>query len=239
MCIRKWEKTSELKKCDYMLVPRLRAPSALFVGKMNLKIIKISARKESAFAESKIRSLKNFIFKYLQDKWTHSYINQLQSFIQTINSRVNSVTKLAPNKVTKKDVRKQVGRSKTRRMRKLKTKGEKRKQGIRTKKPLMSSRSNLYSKVQNDYLFTARRGNTQQTWFVWKTVSAQCFWQCFFSKSRTMIYPGRSKALVWSFGWQENFHRYTKLLLEIKFRISRKKWSLPSLSGILLRGPAG
>ena len=31
-------------------------------------------------------------------------INQLQSFVQTINSRVNRVTNLAPNKVTKKDV---------------------------------------------------------------------------------------------------------------------------------------
>ena len=28
----------------------------------------------------------------------------MQSFVQTINSRVNRVTKLAPNKVTKKDV---------------------------------------------------------------------------------------------------------------------------------------
>ena len=44
------------------------------------------------------------IYKYLEDKWTYSYINQLQSFVQTINTRVNRVTKLAPNKVTKKDV---------------------------------------------------------------------------------------------------------------------------------------
>ena len=45
------------------------------------------------------------IYKYLEDKWTYSYVNQFQSFVQTINSRVNRVTKLAPNKVTKKDVR--------------------------------------------------------------------------------------------------------------------------------------
>ena len=44
------------------------------------------------------------IYKYLEYKWTYSYINQLQSFVQTINSRVNKVTKIAPNKVTKKDV---------------------------------------------------------------------------------------------------------------------------------------
>ena len=44
------------------------------------------------------------IYKYSEDKWTYSYINQLQSFVQTINSRVNRLTKMAPNKVTKKDV---------------------------------------------------------------------------------------------------------------------------------------
>ena len=55
-------------------------------------------------AERNIRSLKNLIYKYLEDKWTYSYISQLQSFVQTNNSRVNRVTKLAPNKVTKKDV---------------------------------------------------------------------------------------------------------------------------------------
>ena len=46
----------------------------------------------------------NLRYKYLEDKGTNSYINQLQSFVQTINSRINRVTKLAPNKVTKKDV---------------------------------------------------------------------------------------------------------------------------------------
>ena len=71
---------------------------------MKLKFIKFSARKNSAFAEKNIRSLKNLIYKYLEEKWTYSYINQLQSFVQTIESRVDRVTKLAPNKVTKKDV---------------------------------------------------------------------------------------------------------------------------------------
>ena len=35
---------------------------------------------------------------------TYSYIEKLQSFVQTINSRVNIVTKMAPNKVTRKHV---------------------------------------------------------------------------------------------------------------------------------------
>ena len=60
--------------------------------------------KKSAFAERNIRSLKEIIYRYLEEKWTYSYIDQLDQFVKTINSRVNRVTKLAPNKVTKKDV---------------------------------------------------------------------------------------------------------------------------------------
>ena len=58
---------------------------------------------KSAFAERNIRSLKAIIYKYLEKKWTWSYIDNLPEFVKTINTRVNRVTKLAPNKVTKKD----------------------------------------------------------------------------------------------------------------------------------------
>ncbi len=57
---------------------------------------------KSAFAERNIRSLKSIIYKYLEDKWTWIYIDKLPDFVNTINSRVNRVTKLAPNKVFKK-----------------------------------------------------------------------------------------------------------------------------------------
>lgn len=59
---------------------------------------------KSAFAERNIQSLKSIITKYLEKNWTYKYIDKLQSFVKTINSRVNRVTKLAPNKVTKNDV---------------------------------------------------------------------------------------------------------------------------------------
>ena len=72
--------------------------------KNEIEVYKTFSEKKSAFAERNLRSLKNLIYNYLEDKWIYSYINQLQSFVQTINSRVNRVTKLAPNKVTKKDV---------------------------------------------------------------------------------------------------------------------------------------
>ena len=72
--------------------------------KNEIEAYKTFSEKKSEFAERNIRSLKILIYKYLEDKWTYSYINHLQIFVQTINSRVNRITKLAPNKVTKKDV---------------------------------------------------------------------------------------------------------------------------------------
>ena len=59
---------------------------------------------KSAYAERNIRSLKNIIYKHLEHKWTYHYINKLSQFVDTINSRVNRVTNLAPNKVSKKHV---------------------------------------------------------------------------------------------------------------------------------------
>ena len=76
--------------------------------------------------------------------------------VQAAPELVDGVTKIkSPKQAIKssvqKTVRKQVGGSKTGRMRKLKTNDEKPKQGIRKKKPLTRSRSNFFSKVQNDY----------------------------------------------------------------------------------------
>ena len=62
------------------------------------------SEKKSAFAERNIRSLKNIIYRYLEEKWTYSYLDKFDAFVKTINSRVNRTIKLAPNKVTKKDV---------------------------------------------------------------------------------------------------------------------------------------
>ena len=62
------------------------------------------SEKKSVFAERNIRSLKKIIHRYLEENWTYSYIDQLKQFVKTINSRVNRITKIAPNKVTKTDV---------------------------------------------------------------------------------------------------------------------------------------
>ena len=48
---------------------------------------------KSAFAERNIRSLKNIMYKHMENKWTYHYISKLSQFVSTINSRVNRVTK--------------------------------------------------------------------------------------------------------------------------------------------------
>ena len=73
-------------------------------NKRGIHLYSTFSGKKSAFAERNIRSLKNFIYKYLEEKWTYSFIDKLDQFVKTNNSRVNRVTKLAPIKVTKKGV---------------------------------------------------------------------------------------------------------------------------------------
>ena len=72
--------------------------------KRGIHLYSTFSEKKSAFAERNIRSLKNIIYRYLEEKWTYSYLDKLDSFVKTINSRVNRTINLAPNKVTNKDV---------------------------------------------------------------------------------------------------------------------------------------
>ena len=101
---RKMTKSKRPKKVWVDAGTEFKGSFSTLCQKNEIEVYKTFREKKSAFAERNIRSLKNLIYKYLEDKGTYSYINQLQSFLQTINSRVNRVTKLAPNNVTKKDV---------------------------------------------------------------------------------------------------------------------------------------
>ena len=58
---------------------------------------------KSVFAEVNIRSIKAPIIKYLHENDTKAYREQLQAFVDIINSRITRVTKLAPNQVKKSD----------------------------------------------------------------------------------------------------------------------------------------
>ena len=73
-----------------------------FCEKKEIHLYTTENETKSAFAERNIRSLKNIIHKYLEENWTWTYIKELPQFVNTINSRVNRVTQLAPNKTFKK-----------------------------------------------------------------------------------------------------------------------------------------
>ena len=76
-----------------------------FCNRKGIETYTTHSEAKSAFAERNIRSLKNIIYKHLENIWSYRYINELQSFVRTINSRVNRMTGMAPNKVAQKHVK--------------------------------------------------------------------------------------------------------------------------------------
>ena len=56
-----------------------------------------------AFGERAIRTLKNLIYRYLEENDTLSYIKDLQMFVDVINSRINRRIGLAPKDVVNAD----------------------------------------------------------------------------------------------------------------------------------------
>ena len=53
---------------------------------------------KAAFAERTIRSLKNLLYRYMED-YGYKYIHKLPQFITTLNSRTNSSIDMRPNTV--------------------------------------------------------------------------------------------------------------------------------------------
>lgn len=75
-----------------------------FCKNIGVQIYHTDTGTKAAFAERAIRSLKAIISKYMEEKWTWRYIDQLQSFVDTMNNRVNRSIGKPPSKVEKKDV---------------------------------------------------------------------------------------------------------------------------------------
>ena len=53
---------------------------------------------KAAFAERTIRSLKNILYRYMEDNG-YKYIHKLTQFLKTLNSRINSSIDLIPKNV--------------------------------------------------------------------------------------------------------------------------------------------
>lgn len=59
---------------------------------------------KAAYAERAIRSLKNLIYRYMENSNTFRYITRLPSLVSTMNSRENRSIRMAPKDVTNRDV---------------------------------------------------------------------------------------------------------------------------------------
>ena len=57
-------------------------------NKRGLHLYSTFNEKKFAFAKRNIHSLKNIIYRYLEEKLTYSYLDKLGSFVETINSRI-------------------------------------------------------------------------------------------------------------------------------------------------------
>ena len=57
---------------------------------------------EAAFAERTIRSLKNILYRYMED-YGYKYFNELPQFVATMNSRNNRSIDMKPNHVKNSD----------------------------------------------------------------------------------------------------------------------------------------
>ena len=77
---------------------------AKLCAEKNITVYSTHSEMKSCLAERYIRTLKSILFKYLHENNTSRYIDQLQNFVNLINSPPNRNTKIAPKKVTKKDV---------------------------------------------------------------------------------------------------------------------------------------
>ena len=59
---------------------------------------------KAAYAERAIRSLKNLIYRYMEDSNSHRYITRLPALVKTMNTRHNRSIDMAPKDVTNRDV---------------------------------------------------------------------------------------------------------------------------------------
>ena len=67
-----------------------------------IKIYSTRSETKAAVAERAIKSLKNIIYRYMEENGD-KYMRKMDSFVKTMNTRVNRSTGKAPKNVTNKD----------------------------------------------------------------------------------------------------------------------------------------
>ena len=73
-----------------------------FCTDKKIKIYSTRSETKAAVAERAIKSLKNFIYRYMEENGD-KYMRKMDSFLKTKNTRVNCSTGKAPKNVTNKD----------------------------------------------------------------------------------------------------------------------------------------
>ena len=69
-----------------------------FCAAERIRVYSTKSETKAAFAERTIRSLKNILYRYMED-FGYKYIHKLPQFITTLNSRRNSSIDMRPNTV--------------------------------------------------------------------------------------------------------------------------------------------
>ena len=69
-----------------------------FCAAEGIQVYSTMSETKAAFAERTIRSLKNILYRYMED-YRYKYIHKLPQFITTLNSRRNSSIDMRPNTV--------------------------------------------------------------------------------------------------------------------------------------------
>lgn len=74
-----------------------------FCDQKGIRVYNTFSDTKAAFAERAIRSLKRIIYRYIEERGTYSYINDLQNFVDIMNSRINRSVGKPPKSITNMD----------------------------------------------------------------------------------------------------------------------------------------
>lgn len=71
---------------------------------LDISIYSTFSETKAAMAERAIRSLKNILYRYMENANTYKYLPKMQQFVSTMNSRINRSIGMKPNDVRNTDV---------------------------------------------------------------------------------------------------------------------------------------
>ena len=95
-------KTSRPKKIWVVKGTEFAGAFKKFCAAEGIQVYSTMSETKAAFAERTIRSLKNILYRYMED-FGYKYKHKLPQFITTLNSRRNSSIDMRPNTVKKCD----------------------------------------------------------------------------------------------------------------------------------------